>query len=329
MTGQRSLDRRTFLAASAASLAASAEARAATSSLVFMTDWKAQAEHGGFYQALATGLYAKAGLKVTLRAGGPQTDNTRLLAAGAIDLAMVSNSFQAMTLAARGADVKIIMAAFQKDPQVLMAHAGTGITSIASMKGRPVYIGDASIPSYWQFLRARFGFTDGQIRKYGFSLAPWLRDPKAIQQGYLSSEPYLAVQAGARPQVFLLAEGDFPGYAAMVGATGKYLKLRPDLVRAFIAASAEGWRTYLTGDPTPANRLIKRDNPEMTDGLIAFARRQMLERGIVLSGDALTKGPGAMTAARWDAFRAMGIEIGLYPKSLKAISAYRLDFLPA
>jgi NitT/TauT family transport system substrate-binding protein len=326
MTHARPWHRRTFLAAAAgASLAPAQLARAAGSSLVFMTDWKAQAEHGGFYQALASGLYARAGLNVALRAGGPQSDNTRLLAAGAIDLAMISNSFQAMTLAARGADVKIVMASFQKDPQILMAHAGTGITSIASMKGRPVYIGDASIPSYWRYLRARFGFEDKQIRKYGFSLAPWLRDRQAIQQGYLSSEPYMAAQAGAKPQVFLLADGDFPGYAGMVGATGKYLALRPDLVRAFIAASSQGWLDYLTGDPGAANRLIKRDNPEMTDGLLAFARKQMLDRNMVL----VTGGkPGMMTAARWDAFRKLGIEVGLYPKSLKAISAYRLDFLP-
>lgn len=320
------VDRRLFIAAAGAALAP-LPLRAAGRQLLFMTDWKAQAEHGGFYQALATGLYDKAGIAVTIRAGGPQSDNTRLLAAGAIDMAMISNSFQALTLAARGARVKVVMAAFQKDPQILMAHAGSGIGSIAQMKGRPIYIGDASIPSYWQFLRARFGFTDDQIRKYGFSLAPWLRDPRAVQQGYLSSEPYMAVQANAKPQVFLLADNDFPGYAAMVGATDRLLKLRPDLVRAFVAASRQGWLDYLTGDPEPANRLIKADNPEMTDGLLRFARRQMVDKGIVLSGDAASQGPGAMSKARWEAFRKLAAQTGVYPKSMGVSGAYRLDML--
>lgn len=295
--------------------------------VTFRTDWKAQAEHGGFYQAVALGLYEKRGLKVTIRAGGPQSDNSRLLAAGAVDIAMLSNSFQVLNLAAKGADVKAVMAAFQKDPQVLMVHPGTGVKSLADLKGRPIYVADAAIGSYWLWLKARYRFADAQMRKYNYSLLPWLKDKRAAQEGYLTSEPFTAAKAGIKPEVFLLADGGFNGYGAIVAATGKTIRERPALVRAFVAATREGWTSYLTGDPAPANQLIKRDNPEMTDALIAFSRQQMMANGIALSGDAKTQGIGAMTDARWAGFHQEMAALGLFPQTLDPRRAYTLAFL--
>lgn len=295
--------------------------------VTFRTDWKAQAEHGGFYQAVALGLYEKRGLKVTIRAGGPQSDNSRLLAAGAVDIAMLSNSFQVLNLAAKGADVKAVMAAFQKDPQVLMVHPGTGVKSLADLKGRPIYVADAAIGSYWLWLKARYRFADAQMRKYNYSLLPWLKDKRAAQEGYLTSEPFTAAKAGVKPEVFLLADGGFNGYGAIVAATGKTIRERPEVVRAFVAATREGWTSYLTGDPAPANRLIRRDNPEMTDALIAFSRQQMMANGIALSGDAKAMGIGAMTDARWAGFHQEMAGLGLFPKSLDPRRAYTLAFL--
>lgn len=292
----------------------------------FFTDWRAQAEHGGFYQALATGLYEAAGLTVTITPGGPQTDASRLLAANAIDLGMISNAFQVLNMAEKATGVKAVMASFQKDPQILMAHAGQGINRIEDIKGRPVYVADAAIGSYWLWLKARFGFADSQLRKYTSSIVPWLRDPTAVQEGYVSSEPFTARKAGAETQVFLLADAGYTGYAAMVGASPRALAEKTDQVAVFVRASRQGWADYLAGDGAPAHALIKRDNPDMTDELIAFSRAQMLRYAIVSSG-AQGELPGAMTPERWAAFAAQVSALGVYGDTLDPSQAYTLDFL--
>ena len=195
------------------------------------------------------------------------------------------------------------MAIFQKDPQVLITHPRDDVKSLADMKGKPIMISDATIAAFWPWLKAKFGFDDTQIRKYTFNLAPFLVDPKAIQEGYLSSEPYTIEKEGQfKPQVFLLADDGYPGYANMVLVPQKWIDEKPQAVQAFVDATREGWHDYLYGDPAPANALIKHDNPEMTDDVIAQAIAKMKSYGIVMSGDAKTLGLGAMTDARWKTF---------------------------
>lgn len=293
----------------------------------FATDWKAQAEHGGFYQALALGLYEKRGLLVRFRMGGPQVDVPRLMAAGAIDVGMGSNSFQPLNLALAGADVKAVAAFFQKDPQVLMTHPDDVLADLADLKGKPILLADSAINTVWPWMRNRFGLKDRQIRKYTYSLAPWLVSPGAVQEGYLSSEPFTAAQAGVKANVYLLADYGYPGYAAMVMMTGKFLKERPDAARGFVQASIEGWNQYLNGDPEPANALIRAANPEMTDALLAFGREAMKREGIVESGDAERYGIGTMTAARWKTFAHDMIGLDLFPSEFDVQAAYTLDLL--
>jgi NitT/TauT family transport system substrate-binding protein len=297
--------------------------------LRFATDWRAEAEHGGFYQALATGAYARRGLDVQLIQGGPGVNVPQLLAAGAADLGIGSNSFIVMNLAAEKAPVKAVMAAFQKDPQVLIAHPDAGIASIADMKGHPILLADASIGAFWVWLKAKYGFTDAQVRKYTFNAAPFLADKRAVQQGYVTSEPYtIEKEAGVRPAVFLLADNGYPGYAAMVRARNALIAERPAAVRAFVEASAEGWRTYLDGDPAPADALIRRDNPEMRQDVLDQARAKLKRYGLIDSGDAAGGRIGAMTEARWKAFFDMAAGQKVYPANLDWRSAYSLDFLP-
>ncbi|HEX6865738.1 MAG TPA: ABC transporter substrate-binding protein, partial [Caulobacteraceae bacterium] len=226
----------------------------------FATDWRAQAEHGGFYQALATGEYAKRGLDVSIVQGGPGVNVPQLLASGAVELGMGSNSFIVLNLAQEKVPVKAVAAFMQKDPQVLIAHPDTGVNSIADMKGRPILLADASVAAFWVWLKARYGFTDDQVRKYTFNNGPFLADKQAIQQGYLSSEPYtIEQQAGFKPAVFLLADEGYPGYATMVLASDSLISSNPQAVQAFIDASAAGWKSYLHGDPKPGDDLILKD----------------------------------------------------------------------
>ena len=304
-----------------------AAARAERLAITFATDWKAQAEHGGFYQALAKGFYAARGLDVTIRPGGPQQDNPRLIAAGALDLAMASNGFQPMTLLAAGAEVTVVMAAFQKDPQVLMTHPGDAVASLKDLAGRPVFIGDSAVATFWPWLKARFGFTDDQIRKYAYSLAPWLTNPGTVQEGYLTSEPFTAEQAGVVPNVYLFADAGYQGYAAMVMVTNRFLAAHEDAVAAFVAASIQGWADYMTGDPAPANALIKAHTAEMTDALLAFSRRRMGEVGLVSSGDVARLGIGAMTEQRWRAFYDEMSALGVLPRGLDVTDVFTTRFL--
>jgi len=296
----------------------------------FVTDWKAQAEHGGFYEALAEGLYRKAGLDVTIIQGGPAVNVPQMLAGGAADFGVGSDSFIALNLVKQNAPIKAVMAVFQKNPQVLITHPRADVKRLADMKGMPIMISDAATVAWWPWLRAKYGFSDSQIRKYTFNLAPFLVDPKAIQEGYLSSEPYtIESQAHFKPQVFLLADNGFPSYANLVFATQKWIDGDPKVVQAFVTATRNGWLDYLNGDPRPANNLIKRENPEMTDALIKQAIAKLKAYGIVMSGDAATLGLGVMTDARWKLFFDTMSADGLYPKTLPYKNAYDLRFVHA
>jgi len=306
---------------------AQAPAPAARDKITFGTDWRAQAEHGGFYQALAGGFYARHGLEVTIRQGGPQINHTQLLAAGRVDVAMTANTVLALNFVKESLPLVAVAAIFQKDPQVLIAHAGQGNDHLADLRGKSIMIGADTRVSSWQWLKARFGYTDDQIRPYTFNMAPFLADKRAIQQGYLGSEPFLLRQAGASPVVMLLADEGYPGYAALLSVTRRLAEEKPAVVQRFVDATIEGWYDYLYGDPAQANALIKRDNPEMTDALLDYGRSAMLRYGLVDSGDAERLGIGAMTEARWQAFFAAMRDAGVMPAELAWRNAFSLDFV--
>ena len=302
----------------------------ALEAVTFATDWKAQAEQGGFYQAKALGLYEKAGLDVTIRGGGPGVNIPQLLGAAAIDFGMGSNSFIPLNMVRAGVPAKAVMAAFQKDPQVLITHPRADITTLADIKGKPVMIADASINAFWVWLRAKYDFSDRQIRKYTFNLAPFLVNPKAVQQGYVTSEPYtISTRGGFEPQVFLLSDFGYPSYAAMVLAQNRLIEEQPELVQAFVNASVEGWKSYIYGDPSPGNKLILAANPDMRQDIIDQAIEQIRHRGILASPDTEKHGLGAMSEARWQSFFKTMSENGVYPTTLDWQNAFTTDFTNA
>lgn len=294
----------------------------------FATDWKAEAEQGGFYEAVAEGLYARRGLDVTILQGGPGSNVPQLLLSGAVDMGVGSNAFVVMNLAQQKAPVKAVMAVFQKDPQVLLAHPDTGVKSIADLKGHPILLGDASVGAFWVWLKAKYGFTDDQVRKYTFNSGPFLADKRAAQEGYVTSEPYsIEKQTGMKPLVFLLADNGYPGYATMVLAPDTLIARNPTAVKAFVEATAQGWRDYLHGDARPADALIRKDNPEMTQDILDQARAKMRDDAIADGGDARAGGVGVMTDARWKAFFDMAAGQGVYPKAMDYKAAYTLQFV--
>jgi NitT/TauT family transport system substrate-binding protein len=293
----------------------------------FGTDWKAEAEHGGFYQAIATGIYQKHGLDVNLRPGGPQVNHAQLLAAGVLDFNVGSNSFMPLNYVRENIPMVAVAAIFQKDPSVLIAHPGQGSDSLAQLKGKPIMISADTRIGSWLFLKEKFGYTDDQIRPYNFSPAPFLADPKAIQQGYLTSEPFTIEQQGVKPVVMLLADAGYSSYGALIQTSEKLAHDKPDLVQRFVNASIEGWYSYLYDDPAPGNTLIRKDNAEMTDALLAYGIAKIKEHGIVDSGDAKTSGIGAMTEARWKDFYDTMAKAKLYPPALDYHKAFTLRFV--
>ena len=318
--------RRAFLVLLLAALPLSAQA---ATTIRFVTDWKAQAEHGGFYQAVAEGLYAKRGLDVKIIQGGPDVNVPQLLAGGAADFGMGSNSFISMNMVKQNIPIRAVMAIFQKDPQVLISHPRRDMNSIADMRGKPVLISAASMSAFWPWLRAKYGFKDSQIRKYTYNLAPFIVDPNAIQEGYLTSEPFtVEQQAHFKPKVFLLADYGYPGYANMVLVPQKWIDTDRKSVQAFVDATRDGWLHYLD-NPARGNALIKRENRDMTEAILKQAHDKMKEHDMVLSGDGLAFGLGSMTDKQWKLFYDTMSSEGIYPKGLDYRKAYDLSFARA
>ncbi len=309
-------------------LAGAATGARAADKVSFGLDWKAEAEYGGYYQAVAAGIYAKHGLEVTVRQGGPQVNHTQLLLANRLDFNITSNAFLALNFVKENIPFRTVAAMFQKDPSVLIAHPGMGNDSFPALKGKPILISSDTRVGWWNFLKAKYGYTDSQIKPYTFNLAPFLADKTAIQQGFLGSEPFsIKEAAGFDPVVMLVADAGFTGYASLIAVSDKNINERPDLVRRFIDASIEGWYAYLQGDPTAGNALILKENPEMTQRLIDYGRAAIKSHGILESGDAATAGIGAMSEARWRAFYAAVQAEGLYPAGMDISKAYTMTFV--
>ena len=315
----------------AVSLVAVPGARAFAQSLdkvSYQTNWRAQAEHGGFYLARENGIYKKHGIDADIRMGGPQQNPSQLLLGGRVDMIM-SNSFEGINYVKENLPFLVIASIFQKDPQVIISHPNVGHDKFEDLKGKPILIGAGGRTSYWPFLKARFGFTEEQARPYTFNMAPFLADKQLSQQGFLSSEPYVIMQAGVQPVVHLIADAGFGNYNTTINISKKMVDEKKDAVQRFVNASLEGWAEYMKGGEAikAANAAIKKDNPDMDDAKMAYALKVMNERGIVKSGDALKLGIGAMTDERWKTFYDQMTAAGAFPPGIDYKKAYSLEFI--
>jgi len=313
---------RAALAAAALLLATGTFAQA-LEKLTFSTDWLAQAEHGGFYQAQADGTYQRHGLDVTLKAGGPQVNGLQLLAAGQLDVAM-ADALQVTSAIEQKVPLVAIAATFQKNPTVIIAHMG--VAGLPDLKGRPVAVSSAANTTFWPWLKQRYGYTDDQKRPYAFSVQPFLVDKNLSQQGFVTSEPFTIEKGGVKPAVFLLADVGYPPYSEALVVTRDTLAKRGDALRRFVLASAEGWRSYLA-NPAPGNALIKKANPEMSDDLLAYGHAKMKEYAIVAGEDTKANGLLTMTDARWRATTEFLRASGLAKPDVDYREAWTLDIV--
>ena len=294
----------------------------------FGTNWVAEAEHGGHYQALVDGTYRKYGLDVSIVPGGPNVNNRILLPVGKLDFFMSANTLQSFDAVAQNIPTLAVAAMFQKDPQVLMAHPDQGIERFEDLKKLTLFISKEGLASYFQWLKADFGFDQNKVKPYTFNPQPFLADKNSAMQGYVTSEPFvIEKQAHFKPKVFLLADQGFTSYSTLIETRHDLVAKKPDLVQRFVDASIMGWMNYLYGDNRAANALIKKQNPEMTDELLAYSIAAMKEYGIVDSGDAKTLGVGAMTDARMQDFYDKMVRAGVVKPSVALDKAYTLQFV--
>src|SRR5918994_1394052 len=266
-----------IMGALAACLGGSALAQQPLTDVTFGTNWLAQGEHGGYYQALADGTYEKYGLKVTIMPGGPRASNRMLMTVGKLDFYMGGSMIQAFSAVEKDIPTVVVAAHFQKEPQVLLSHPGQGLDTFADLrKSNDILLAKESVATFFQWMKAEFGFRDEQVKPYGFNPAPFIANKRSVQQGYVTSEPLtIEKAAGFKPNVFLLADHGFSTYSTTVETRREVVEKNTDLGQRFVDASTVGWYNYLYSDNGKANALIKRDKPQMTDELLGYSVAEM------------------------------------------------------
>jgi NitT/TauT family transport system substrate-binding protein len=303
-------------------------AQTALDKVSFGTNWVAEAEHGGFFQAVADGTYNKYGLDVTIVPGGPNDNNRMLLIAGKLDFFMAANTLMSFDAVANNVPVVTVAAIFQKDPQVLLTHPETKITKLEDLKPLTLFVSKEGISSYFQWLKSEYGFSEEKVRPYTFNPQPFLANKQSTMQGYVTSEPFaIEKSAGFKPGIILLADYGFNTYSTLVETRRDLIDKKPDLVQRFVDASIVGWYNYLYGNNAAANAMIRKLNPEMTDEMIAYSIARMKEYGIVDSGDTLRDGIGAMTDARMASFFDKMVRAHVVRSDIDYRKSYTLRFI--
>jgi NitT/TauT family transport system substrate-binding protein len=298
-------------------------AGAAADKITFLTSWFAQAEHGGFYQAKAIGLYEKAGLDVTLKMGGPQVNGMQLLLGGETDV-MMGYDLQVLKALEQGIPVITVGTSFQYDLQGMMTH--DDVTGLGALKDKTILVATSGRATWWPWLKAKYKYTEELTRPYTFNLQPFFADPNVVQQAYPTSEPFQAQQKGVPAKFYLFARDGYPPYGTTMVARRDFVEKKPDVIARFVKASLEGWKSYMA-DPAPGNALIKADNPNMSNEQIAFAVAQLKALKVVDGGDAATLGIGIMTAERWKATYDFAVAAGLLKAGVDWKAAYTDRFV--
>ncbi len=298
-------------------------ASVAQDKVTFMTSWYAQAEHGGFYQAVAKGIYKKYGLEVTIKMGGPQINNMQQMLAGQADFIM-SYDLAVLGAVEKGFPAITVGTSFQKDLQGMLTH--DDVKSLGGLKDRTILVATSGRSTWWPWLKAKYGYADEQTRPYTFNLQPFFVDKTLAQQAYPSSEPFQAMKQGTKANFYLFADDGYPPYGTTIVTTPKLMTDKPDLVARFVRASIEGWKSYLS-DPAAGNELIKKENPRMEDEQIAFAIRRMKELKVFDGGDAATLGAGIMTETRWKLTYDFMVKSGLLKADTDWKKAFTTQFV--
>lgn len=277
-------------------------------------NWYPEPEFGGMYEAQASGGYAAANLEVDIVPGGPGTPVIPQVAAGRATFG-VSSADEVILSRASGADVVAIFATYQKDPRCIMVHASRGLKGIEDIRSGTIALEEGLPFTVWLFKKYPF---EGVTRvPYGGGVTQWMLDPLYAQQAYVTSEPISAKKAGGDPQCFMVADVGYSQYANVLVTSGETLKNDPALVKDFVAATQEGWKSYQK-DGTRANAKLH----ELNQTLDAETLQGMWEvqKPLVSGGHAETAGIGAMQAEVWESVEKQLVDLGLVKDPVPPIS---------
>jgi NitT/TauT family transport system substrate-binding protein len=291
--------------------------------VVFQTDWFPQAEHGGFYQALARGYYADAGLDVEILPGGPGAAIKIKVAKGDATFGMQRTDDTAMAVA-NGLPLVAVAATMQHDAEALLLHADSPVRDFADLNGRTIM---APVSMVWiPFLQQKYGIKFDLIpTTYG--LGAFLGDKSFIQSCFLTSEPFHAMEKGVAVRTLPLTEAGYDIYQAIV-CRRELVRNEPELVRAFVAASIRGWQDYLARDPAPANQLILARNPNMSSAQLDYSRRALIEHALVVGFPDRGEAIGRIDLARVQREIDMLREFKVLDQPLRASEVATTEFLP-
>ena len=303
--------------------AASVAGAQAMPKATLVLNWFAEPEAGGFFAAVADGLYKAKGLDLTIQPGGPSVNGTSLMAAGRVQFAELD---AASVLFARDQGIPAVgvFATFQTFPQGLMYHAEKPLSGFADLAGRQVAISPGA--QYWEYILAKYKL-DGKVQviNYNGQLAGWLRDPSQVTQNYVTSEPFFAEKSGAKPKSLLIADSGYNPYGNLVTVTEAYLKDNPKMVRAFIEASQEGWTRYLA-NPSKYDAVMIAANKDLTPEYLAFSAGA--QKPLIMTGDAVKNGLGYMSKERWDTLLGQMNGLKLFKTKLVAAQAWDMSQFP-
>jgi NitT/TauT family transport system substrate-binding protein len=290
-------------------------------------DWIAEPEHGGLYQAQARGFFRDEGLDVTLIPGGPNAFVMPSVATGKADIGQ-ADSTNTLLQQAEGLPVVQFAAVFQDDPSGLLVNADSSVRTFEDLQGKTIIARPEW--AFLKFLQKKYGLKVNIVPQ-NFSVAAFLGNKEAIQQGYFIAEPYHIVKAGGKMPRFLSTwDAGFRAYAVLV-TNRKFAREHPAELRAFVRAYINGWRDYLEGDPAPAHEALKKANSANTDDFMMFSRKMIIDEKLVPGRDpnSSISRIGRLDPQRFETQIAQLEELGILPKGkVRVTDAITTDFLP-
>lgn len=279
-----------------------------TNRIVLQLNWRADAQHGGFYQALVDGEYAKEGLDIEILQGGPGTPVLPKLVMGRVDYA-IANADQILQVREQDADIVGLMAPLQHSPRCIMVHESSKITKFEQLSNLTLAMNEGRTFAIHLVKNAAL---DGvRIVPYTGSVAKFLLDQDYAQQGYSFSEPLVAKEQGGDPHCLMLSDIGFDPYTSCVAVLRERAESNPEEVRKFIAASRRGWLNYLASAKT-ANEAIHRENPDMD--LASLMSAAEILKDLAQPEETDESSFGWMTSDRW-------LELSTVMHSIDAIAS--------
>lgn len=291
-------------------------------------DWTPNPDHVGFYDAQRTGLFARAGLDVAIRAPSDPTAPLKLVGVGRSDLA-VSYEQELFFAAAKGLPV-VAVAAIVPQPLNSFMAIEPQIRSLRNLKGRTV--GITGVPSDYATLDTALRSVeltrrDVKVVTVGYNLLPALLAHRvdAVLGVYRNVEGIELELRGLHPTIIPVDRAGVPTYDELVLVASK-TRLRADAdyrseVRRFVAAFLAG-----TADARdhPARALAVLE--QVTASGKRFLARATPATLRLLAGP---NGVGCLGTVAWQRFGAWMRTTGLLKKPIAASSVLDASFLPS